>query len=293
MELQLSSGPKMQIFRTVKDLKEYLNKFIKSGTSIGFVPTMGFLHIGHISLIQKSQEENSTTVVSIFVNPTQFNNSIDFEKYPKNEEADIQLLKKNNVDILFLPNTEEVYGSNLEFQIEIKIPGLMKNLCAPSRPGHFEGVLHVVSKLFHYVLPNRAYFGLKDYQQFLLIRELVRNLSFPMEIIGMETVREKSGLALSSRNSRLTLEEKEEASLVYRSMNMALDYSKKKSTTISLLKEFIQEILLSSKSIKIEYLEILDPDTLEDKIELKGKILLGIAVIINEVRLIDNIRFEV
>lgn len=283
----------MQIFHKVKDLKEYLNKSTKSKKSIGFVPTMGYLHEGHISLIQKSKEENSITVVSIFVNPTQFNNSNDFDKYPKNERSDIDLLKKWNVEILFLPNTEEVYGSIQDILIEIKIPKLMKNLCAPSRPGHFEGVLLVVSKLFHFVLPNKVYFGLKDYQQFLLVKELVKNLSFPIDVIGLETIREKSGLALSSRNSRLTLEEKEEASLIYRSMNMALDYSKKKNATTSLLKELIKEIILSSKSIKIEYIEILDPNTLEEKIELKGKILIGIAVFINEVRLIDNIRFEV
>jgi pantoate--beta-alanine ligase len=283
----------MQIIHKVNDLREYLNNFIKSEKTIGFVPTMGFLHEGHISLIQKSKEENSITVVSIFVNPTQFNNLSDFEKYPKNEEADIKLLEKYSVDILFLPSTEEIYGSIQDIQIEIKIPKLMKNLCAPSRPGHFEGVLQVVSKLFHYVSPKRAYFGLKDYQQFLLIRELVKNLSFPIEIIGLETIREKSGLALSSRNSRLSVEEKDEASLIYRSMIMAYDYSKKKNVSISLLKELVQEILLSSKSIKIDYLQILDPDTLEDKIEMRGKFFIGIAVYINEVRLIDNIRFEV
>ena len=169
----------------------------------------------------------------------------------------------------------------------------MKNLCAPSRPGHFEGVLHIVSKLFNYTLPNRAYFGLKDYQQYLIIKELVNNLSFPIEIIGMETIREKNGLAMSSRNSRLSLEDIEDATLIYRSMSMAKDYVKKKNISINIIKEFIKEILLSSKNIKIDYLEILDPFTLVEKEELTGNILIAIAIFIKEVRLIDNIRFEV
>ena len=169
----------------------------------------------------------------------------------------------------------------------------MKNLCAPSRPGHFEGVLHIVSKLFNYTLPNRAYFGFKDYQQYLIIKELVNNLSFPIEIIGMETIREKNGLAMSSRNSRLSLEDIEDATLIYRSMSMAKDYVKKKNISINIIKEFIKEILLSSKNIKIDYLEILDPFTLVEKEELTGNILIAIAIFIKEVRLIDNIRFEV
>jgi pantoate--beta-alanine ligase len=175
----------------------------------------------------------------------------------------------------------------------MKIPNLIKNLCAPSRPGHFEGVLHIVSKLFNYTLPNRAYFGLKDYQQYLIIKELVNNLSFPIEIIGMETIREKNGLAMSSRNSRLSPEDKEDATLIYRSMSMAKDYVKKKNISINIIKEFIKEILLSSKNIKIDYLEILDPFTLVEKEELSGNILIGIAIFIKDVRLIDNIRFEV
>ena len=169
----------------------------------------------------------------------------------------------------------------------------MKNLCAPSRPGHFEGVLHIVSKLFNYVLADKVYFGLKDYQQFLIIKELINNLSFPVEIIGVETVREKSGLAMSSRNSRLSKEESEEATLVYRSMKMAEKNSSKKNITILTLKDIIKEILLSSKMIKIDYIEILDPDTLENKEYVSGKILIAIAVFMGNVRLIDNIRFEV
>jgi len=283
----------MEILRTVLELREYITSIKISEKTIGFVPTMGFLHDGHSSLIERSKKDNDITVVSIYVNPLQFNNPSDFEKYPKNEELDVVLLKKLNVDILFLPHTSEIFGSLQDNKIEMKIPNLMKNLCAPSRPGHFEGVLHIVSKLFNYTLPNRAYFGLKDYQQYLIIKELVNNLSFPIEIIGMETIREKNGLAMSSRNSRLSLEDKEDATLIFRSMSMAKDYAKKKNISLNVIKEFIKEILLSSKNIKIDYLEILDPFTLVEKEELSGNILIGIAIFIKDVRLIDNIRFEV
>ena len=283
----------MEILRTVVELREYVSSLKISKKTIGFVPTMGFLHDGHSSLIERSKKENDITIVSIYVNPIQFNNPSDYEKYPKNEELDIQLLIKLEVDILFLPITSDIFGSIQDSKIEIKIPNLMKNLCAPSRPGHFEGVLHIVCKLFNYTLPNRAYFGLKDYQQYLIIKELVNNLSFPIEIIGMETIREKNGLAMSSRNSRLSLKDIEDATLIYRSMSMAKDYVKKKNISINIIKEFIKEILLSSKNIKIDYLEILDPFTLVEKEELTGNILIAIAIFIKEVRLIDNIRFEV
>jgi pantoate--beta-alanine ligase len=283
----------MEIHNTVKGLRDSLKKFKLKNQSIGFVPTMGFLHEGHFNLIEESKKANDITVVSIFVNPLQFNDIKDFEKYPKNEEGDIKNLTKLGVDILFLPSAEEVYGQIGEVKIEMKIPSLMKNLCAPSRPGHFEGVLHIVSKLFNYVLADKVYFGLKDYQQFLIIKELINNLSFPVEIIGVETVREKSGLAMSSRNSRLSKEESEEATLVYRSMKMAEKNSSKKNITILTLKDIIKEILLSSKMIKIDYIEILDPDTLENKEYVSGKILIAIAVFMGNVRLIDNIRFEV
>ncbi len=283
----------MEIHNSVKGLKEKIKSFKIGNKSIGFVPTMGFLHKGHFSLIEASKKDSDITIVSIFVNPLQFNDSNDFEKYPKNEEGDIENLRKLGVDILFLPNTEEIYGTIGNIKIEMKIPSLMKNLCAPSRPGHFEGVLHIVSKLFNYVLPDRAYFGLKDYQQYLIIKELVNNLSFPIEIIGLETIREESMLAMSSRNSRLSGEELEEATLLFRSMKMAEKNSRKNNASIPMLKEIIKEILLSSRSIKIDYIEILDPESLEPKEIVSGKILIALAVFIGNVRLIDNIRFEV
>ena len=283
----------MEIHSTVKGLRESLKKYKLKNQTIGFVPTMGYLHEGHFNLMEESKKGNDITVVSIFVNPLQFNDIKDFEKYPKNEEGDIKSLTKLGIDILFLPSSEEVYRQVGEAKIEMKIPALMKNLCAPSRIGHFEGVIHIVSKLFNYVQPDKVYFGLKDYQQFLIIKELIHNLSFPIEIIGVETVREKSGLAMSSRNSRLTKEESEDATLVYRSMKMAEKNSGKKNITILTLKEIIKEILLSSNMIKIDYIEILDPDTLENKEFVSGKILIAIAVFVGNVRLIDNIRFEV
>ena len=283
----------MEIHSTVKGLRESLKKYKLKNQTIGFIPTMGYLHEGHLNLMEESKKGNDFTVVSIFVNPLQFNDIKDFEKYPKNEEGDIESLTKLGIDILFLPSSEEIYGQVGEAKIEMKIPALMKNLCAPSRIGHFEGVIHIVSKLFNYVQPDKVYFGLKDYQQFLIIKELIHNLSFPIEIIGVETVREKSGLAMSSRNSRLTKEESEDATLVYRSMKMAEKNSGKKNITIPTLKEIIKEILLSSNMIKIDYIEILDPDTLENKEFVSGKILIAIAVFLGNVRLIDNIRFEV
>ena len=282
----------MKILRRIKEVREY-SKFIKiSKKSLGFIPTMGNLHEGHFSLVKQSMLECDTTICSIYVNPTQFNNKEDFEKYPKTEESDLSSLKNLKIDAVFLPETEEIYNNENKNIIEMKIPNLMKNLCAPFRPGHFEGVLQIVSKLFNIVQPDISYFGLKDYQQYLIIKSMSENLSFPISIKGLETVREKSGLAMSSRNSRLNSEELEEASIIYRSMNLAKNNIHRKDTTIDTLKNCIKEILLSSKNITIEYIEILDPLDLSPKLTLNGEILIGISVYINGVRLIDNIRLN-
>lgn len=282
----------MQIIETIADMREFSDSLKQSGKKIGFVPTMGFLHEGHLSLIGASQTRMDSTGVSIYVNPTQFNNPDDFQNYPKNLEEDASTLKKMGVDFLFAPKTEEMYrsGGNL---IEIKIPTLMKNLCAPFRPGHFEGVLQIVSKLFHIVQPDLAVFGLKDYQQFLIIQKLVELLNFPVEILGVETLREKSGLAMSSRNTRLKEPELEEATLLYRALSLGKEFALKKKSDSRGVQNFIKEILLSSSGIQIEYIEVLEASTLGELSEFKGEILLAGAIYLGTVRLIDNIRFTI
>lgn len=283
----------MKIIHSVEELKREVHLLKIKGKSIGFVPTMGFLHDGHASLMRESVKENDCTIVSIFVNPAQFNDPKDFEKYPRNTEADSILCEKEKVDIIFLPEVTEMYPDGYKSGVELKIPHLMQNMCAVTRPGHFEGVLLVVSRLFHFVSPDTAYFGKKDYQQYLIIREFAKQLGFGITIKGIETIREKDGLAMSSRNSRLSAKEREIATLLHRALKIGEEYSQKKSATVQIVREVVRDVILSSVLTKIDYIEILDPNTLSPKEELFGDILIGLAVFIGEIRLIDNFQFRI
>ncbi|MCB1179959.1 MAG: pantoate--beta-alanine ligase [Leptospiraceae bacterium] len=283
----------MLVINKVKEIQEKIFELKKNKKSIGFVPTMGYLHEGHVSLIKSSCSDNEISVVSLFVNPAQFNDPSDFEKYPKNTEKDLEICKENNVDIVFLPEVSEFYPDGFEGKIDIKIPHLMKNLCATTRPGHFEGVMLVISRLFHFVSPDKAYFGKKDYQQFLIIKEFSEIMGFPVEVIGVDTIREEDGLAMSSRNARLSEKGREASNLIFRSMKIAKEYSFKKNVNIKELKDVIREVILSSSLTKIDYLEILDPKDLNEKEELSGDIFIGLAVFVEGVRLIDNFIYRV
>ncbi len=254
---------------------------------VGFVPTMGFLHDGHLDLIRASQSQCKSTIVSIFVNPTQFNDPSDFENYPMDLGGDLEKCKTAGVDLVFLPNKDEVYPAGGE-KILMQFPGLQTNLCGRTRPGHFEGVLQIVSKLLHWTEPNTAFFGKKDYQQFRIIEALVSALSFPTSIVGIETKRDKDGLALSSRNARLGSAEREAASLIPRMYQMADQLLKDGERDIKTFRAILLEFLLVSSFIKLDYLEIVDPFSLQTKHNLEGNLLLAVAVFCGKTRLIDN-----
>jgi pantoate--beta-alanine ligase len=271
---------------TIAQLQKILSNFKKSGKSIGFVPTMGALHAGHISLIEKAKSENDLVVCSIFVNPTQFNDPKDLLKYPRTPEHDKQLLLKAGCDILFSPAVDEMYPEKDNRVFDFG--GLDKVMEGIHRPGHFNGVAQIVSKLFDAVKPNKAYFGKKDFQQLVIIKHITKQLNLPIEIIACETVRENDGLAMSSRNILLNNNERTQAIQLYK----ALSFVKQNASVLSVneLKEKVNEMLSDFNLIKTEYFEIVDADTLQtvNKI-VPGKTVACIAAFVGNVRLIDNI----
>jgi pantoate--beta-alanine ligase len=271
---------------TIAQLQKILSNFKKSGKSIGFVPTMGALHAGHISLIEKAKAENDLVVCSIFVNPTQFNDPKDLLKYPRTPENDKQLLLKAGCDILFSPAVDEMYPEKDNRVFDFG--GLDKVMEGLYRPGHFNGVAQIVSKLFDAVKPNKAYFGKKDFQQLVIIKHITKQLNLPIEIIACETVRENDGLAMSSRNILLNNNERTQAIQLYK----ALSFVKQNASVLSVneLKEKVNEMLSDFNLIKTEYFEIVDADTLQtvNKI-VPGKTVACIAAFVGNVRLIDNI----
>lgn len=282
----------MIVLTTKSEITQYIQqKRLKNGLNIGFVPTMGALHEGHLSLIRLSKQENHRTICSIFINPTQFNQTSDFEKYPKNFEKDILLLEQNGCDILFLPNVEEMYPTKSAITFDFgRLERVMEGL---HRPNHFNGVGIVVSKLFNIIQPTRAYFGQKDLQQCAIITQLVNDLSFPIEIKRCPIVREKeSGLAMSSRNQRLSVEEKEQASILYQALNQTKHLLQEKKSIQDTL-EKISNQLKESSFFKVEYLEVVDGNSLEslEKIEEGQEVAICIAGYIGEIRLIDNLIF--
>ncbi|MDH5718119.1 MAG: pantoate--beta-alanine ligase [Spirochaetia bacterium] len=280
----------MFIIESVKDMANFSENFRVNhpNEKIGFVPTMGYLHEGHISLIHKAKTICKHIVVSIFVNPIQFNDKKDYNLYPRNYDKDKELLKKNNVDVLFMPRKEEVYEKENP-EIIIDYPALTKLLCGKNRPGHFQGVLHIVHNLFQWVKPHAAVFGLKDYQQFLLIEKMTRDLAFDINIIGAELIREKDGLALSSRNVRLSDKGRDKALLISKALFLTKDvWLNNKNTTAAELTAILNEKM---KKLDVEYagvycLNSLDYLSFNEKVE-KG--LLAVAVKIDGVRLIDNL----
>ncbi|TGK19238.1 pantoate--beta-alanine ligase [Leptospira fluminis] len=282
----------MIVLKNPNELREVVQGWKHDGAEIGFAPTMGFLHKGHGALFSRSASENDRTVVSIFVNPAQFNDPEDYSKYPISTEKDLELCKAVGVDLVYLPDRDSVYPGGIP-SIELRIPRLMRNLDAKTRPGHFEGVLLVLSRFFHAVEADRAYFGKKDYQQYLIVKEFVRMLGFPMEIIGVETVRDPEGLALSSRNARLSNSEKEEALLLSRALRLGERLIQKGETDPEAVRAILSDVLDSSTSLKTDYLEVLNADSLEELQVLKGEVLLAVAAFVGQVRLIDNITVRI
>lgn len=278
----------MILVKSIKELRTQVELWKNEGKSIGFVPTMGYLHEGHGSLISKAKSQNDKVIVSIFVNPTQFGPNEDLDKYPRDLENDKKVVSSNGGDLIFAPEVKEMYPSEIYTFVNTSV--LDNNLCGIKRPGHFRGVCTVVSKLFNIVKPHRAYFGKKDYQQLAIIRKMVEDLNFDVEIIGCEIIRSDKGLALSSRNSYLTDIEKEESLVLNRTLNMLKEKIKSGITNVNELVKIGEENILTVKSTKVDYLKIVDINTMEDVVEVDRNVLIALAVYINEkVRLIDNI----
>ena len=277
----------MKIYTKNSEIKQAISELKDRNHLIGFVPTMGVLHQGHSSLIMKSKQECDSTVVSIFVNPTQFNNKNDFEKYPKTTEEDIALLESLGCDILFLPEKEEIYAPDYQAP-KIDLGELNSIMEGKFRPGHFDGVIQVVYRLFDLVKPQKAYFGLKDFQQLAVIRKMTDHFNLPIEIIPCVTVREKDGLALSSRNVRLTEIQRVEALFIYESLILVQHLAHKMSPEE--LKEQIRNLYKES-SLELEYIEFVDSESFEILEEKwSPNAVACIVAYVGEVRLIDNMR---
>lgn len=257
------------------------------GRTVGFVPTMGYLHEGHLSLIRAARAETDPVVVSIFVNPTQFAPGEDFKRYPRALERDKRLAKRAGTDIVFHPSPLEMYPRG--FSTYVEETALSKHLCGRSRPTHFRGVASVVLKLFNIVQPDVAYFGQKDAQQALIIKRMVRDLNVPIEIRVLPIVREADGLALSSRNAYLSPEERNEATVLHTALMEAKKRVIMGEMDASRIKEAIRRTLQSSRRTKIDYVSVVDRDSLEEIEQLRGNVLIALAVFIGTTRLIDNI----
>lgn len=280
----------MHIFNTIAETQQYLKSQQRAGKTIGFVPTMGALHAGHISLIERAKAENDLAVCSIFVNPTQFNNPDDLKKYPRTLERDCEMLLPAGCDVVFAPSAEEMYPSLPQLKMDF---GTLETVMEGKfRPGHFNGVGIVVSKLFNIVKPEKAYFGLKDLQQVAVIRRMVQDLSFDLEIIPCPTLRETDGLAMSSRNTRLSPEARALAPQIYKALNLAKE-SLQSGASVSEMQTAVNEHFTNYPEFELEYFEAADFDTLlpiEAKIT-DGKTALCVAAFLGGVRLIDNIVF--
>jgi len=280
---------KMHIFKLKSEINKYIESKKASIKDIGFVPTMGALHRGHLSLVEQSINNNDLTVVSIFVNPTQFDNPEDLEKYPSTVKEDLKVLEDAGVDAVFLPTSEEVYGENVVAE-KYDFGNLDKVMEGKHRKGHFDGVATIVKLLFDIVQPNNAYFGEKDFQQLQIIRNMVMQKNLPINIVPCPIVREKDGLAMSSRNVRLPDAHRKEAPFIYKTLQKAAVLSKTK--TVSEIQDFVEEQFASNNLLELEYFEIRDEKDLSEVSEFQkdNNYRAFVAVFAENIRLIDNIR---
>lgn len=301
----------ISIIEKVEGMQMMAKSYILHGKTIGFVATMGFLHEGHMSLVRAARKENDIVVVSIFVNPTQFGPNEDYSKYPCDFERDKRFLEKEKVDIIFHPSVEEMYGSSRKKSryrsakalkkisendsillptLKIEVPKQLANiLCGKYRLGHFQGVAEVVTKLFHIVQPDRAYFGQKDYQQTIIIDRLIKDLNFPIKLRIMPTVRESDGLAMSSRNIFLTKKQRKDAVLIYKALIFAKKLFHDGERNSRIIERKVGNLISQNKNIKLQYAEIRDFYTLERMENIKTNTFMAIAAHLGETRLIDNI----
>ena len=276
----------MEIIDNVAGMQKRCEEIRRAGKSIALVPTMGFLHDGHLELMREGKRLADILVISIFVNPTQFGPAEDYQDYPREMEGDLKKAEGVGVDILYTPSAEEMYPEG--FQTKVVVERVTKHLCGLSRPGHFEGVATVVAKLFNITKPHIAIFGQKDFQQLTVIRLMVRDLNMDIEIIGMPTIREPDGLAMSSRNKYLNAEERESALCLKKSIDMTLDLIKEGERDAEILRSSIREFILRHPFVDIDYVSICDPFSLDEIETIQEKALLAIAIKVGKTKLIDN-----
>ena len=279
------------LVKEIKELRSLIKTWKREGLTVGFVPTMGALHEGHESLIKKAVEENDKVVVSVFVNPTQFGPNEDYDSYPRHIEKDLALCTNAGATVIFNPEPSEMYLDNKSTSVSVS--NLTSVLCGAKRPGHFDGVCLVVSKLLNIVTPDKAYFGQKDAQQVAVLRRMVRDLNIDVEIVACPIIREEDGLAKSSRNTYLSKEERQAALVLSKSLELAKDLLNGGERNANKLKEVIKEELSKEPLAKIDYVEIVDSDSLENVETIEKNILVPIAVYIGKTRLIDNFTMHI
>jgi pantoate--beta-alanine ligase len=274
----------MKLINSIQEMKS-LRKNVRG--TLGFVPTMGYLHEGHISLVQQSVKDNDVTAVSIYVNPTQFGANEDFQAYPRDLDRDLKLLEKEGTDIVFFPSNNEMYPD--DYCTWVDVEKITVRLEGEIRPGHFRGVATIVTKLFNIVQPDKAYFGQKDAQQALVIKKMVKDLNMNLEVIVMPTLREKDGLAMSSRNTYLNPGERKAATILYKALSKAKQLKEQGETGTSNIRNQMELLIKSEPLAKIEYISIADTQTLEELSTLSSQSLVSMAVRIGKTRLIDNL----
>jgi len=277
----------VQIIRKIKDLRKVITSLKSRGQGISFVPTMGFLHQGHLRLIRAARKENQQVVVSIFVNPIQFGAKDDLKRYPRNFKKDLASCKKEGVKIIFYPDIKEMYPEG--YKTYVTVQGLSDLLCGKFRPGHFQGVTTVVAKLFNLIQPDIAYFGQKDAQQALIIQKMVQDLNMPVQVEVLPTVREPDGLAMSSRNSYLKKDERHDALVLRKALIRARELISLGERRPQEIIRKMKQLIKKSKSAKIQYISIVDLKDLKPVSRIKDNLLIALAVYIGRVRLIDNV----
>ena len=277
----------MKVVETIADLKSLR---LKLAEPVGFVPTMGYLHQGHLALVRQARAENPSVVVSIFVNPTQFGPEEDFNKYPRDPQRDLALLEKEGADIVFMPSADEMYPP--QFSSWVEVGKVDERLEGASRPGHFRGVATVVARLFNLVQPNRAYFGQKDAQQLAVIRKMVADLDMNLEVVAVPTVREPDGLAMSSRNTYLNPEERKAAVVLYQALILAQRLWSEGEKDAQAIRQRMTDLIQKQPLADIDYISIANAETLDELDEVRPPALVSLAVKIGKTRLIDNVVVE-
>lgn len=276
----------MELLNTIEQVREWVAQQKSAGRAVHFVPTMGYFHEGHLSLMKQAKQDGGAVIVSLFVNPTQFGPNEDLDRYPRDLERDRALAKSVQVDALFVPEASEIYPP--DFQTTVSLPRLHHLLCGMTRPHHFDGVAVVVLKLFNIVQPHRAYFGMKDYQQTVLIQRMVEDLNLPVEIVRCPIVRESDGLAMSSRNVYLSPEQRQAATVLFRSLQWAQAQVNSGETNAHHIRAGVLNLIQSEPLARVDYVEVVHPETLEPVQTIDDHALLALAVYFDQTRLIDN-----